>query len=235
MQILRDTKERNTLIWGARSQGRIILSMIRERGSEFPNPLFFDPSVSFDSLDGVPVIHSPKFLQNKMRTIDNFFVAIGGEFGELRNYISLRLRKAGLNSPNLISTQSYIHTSVKLNFGIQIMPGVCITQFARLESDIILNTNSTVDHESELGNGVHIMGGACVTGRVKIGNWSTVGTNSTVLPDIEIGEKVFIGAGSVVTRDILKSGIYVGAPATRIRSWDYELEETVVDEIVQHI
>jgi acetyltransferase-like isoleucine patch superfamily enzyme len=45
-----------------------------------------------------------------------------------------------------------------------------------------------------------------------VGNNVSIGSNSTILP-IKICSNVVIGAGSVVTKNILKSGFYVGNPA----------------------
>ena len=50
----------------------------------------------------------------------------------------------------------------------------------------------------------------------KIGNNVLIGSNSTILP-IEICDDVVIGAGSVVTKNIYKSGIYLGSPAKFVR------------------
>lgn len=49
-----------------------------------------------------------------------------------------------------------------------------------------------------------------------IGNRVYIGSNATILP-ISICDDVIIGAGSVVTRDITKSGVYVGNPARFLR------------------
>jgi len=49
-----------------------------------------------------------------------------------------------------------------------------------------------------------------------IGNNVSIGTNATILP-VKVADNVVIGAGSVVTKDILKSGIYAGNPARKIR------------------
>jgi len=49
-----------------------------------------------------------------------------------------------------------------------------------------------------------------------IGNNVSIGTNATILP-VKIADNVVIGAGSVVTKDILKSGIYAGNPARKLR------------------
>ncbi|ABM70696.1 acyltransferase [Prochlorococcus marinus] len=57
--------------------------------------------------------------------------------------------------------------------------------------------------------------------KTTIGNNVLIGSNATILP-VKIVDNVVIGAGSVVTRDILKSGIYVGNPAIFLRNIDYK-------------
>ena len=50
-----------------------------------------------------------------------------------------------------------------------------------------------------------------------IGNNVSIGSNATILP-VKICNDVIIGAGSVVTKNINKSGIYVGNPAKFLKS-----------------
>jgi galactoside O-acetyltransferase len=47
---------------------------------------------------------------------------------------------------------------------------------------------------------------------------SILGTNVVVLPDVTIGEGATVGAGSVVTRSLEPWGVYVGAPARKIKT-----------------
>ena len=49
-----------------------------------------------------------------------------------------------------------------------------------------------------------------------IGDNVLIGSNATILP-VEICDNVTIGAGSVVIKDIVKSGIYAGNPAIKIK------------------
>ena len=49
-----------------------------------------------------------------------------------------------------------------------------------------------------------------------VGNVVSIGSNATILP-VEICDNVVIGAGSVVTKDIKRSGVYVGNPARFLR------------------
>jgi acetyltransferase-like isoleucine patch superfamily enzyme len=56
------------------------------------------------------------------------------------------------------------------------------------------------------------------TGRaVTIGDRCWIGARAMILPGVTIGDDVVIGAGSVVTRDCASRGLYVGAPARRVR------------------
>ena len=50
----------------------------------------------------------------------------------------------------------------------------------------------------------------------KIGNHVSIGSNATILP-VNICDNVVIGAGAVVTKDIIKSGTYIGNPAKKLK------------------
>ena len=43
-----------------------------------------------------------------------------------------------------------------------------------------------------------------------------MGTNSSTIEDLRISDDITIGAGACVTKDLLDSGVYVGAPAKRL-------------------
>lgn len=47
-----------------------------------------------------------------------------------------------------------------------------------------------------------------------------IGYNVTILPNVRIGENCIIGASSTVTKDLESNGVYAGAPAKRIGSFD---------------
>jgi galactoside O-acetyltransferase len=60
-------------------------------------------------------------------------------------------------------------------------------------------------------------------GRIVLGPHVVVGSNAVVLPDVTIGEGSTVGAGAVVTRDLDAWGIYVGAPARKVKTRPREL------------
>jgi len=52
---------------------------------------------------------------------------------------------------------------------------------------------------------------------VTIGTQVWLGARAIVLPGVTIGDDCVVGAGSVVTRSCPPGGVYVGAPARRVR------------------
>ena len=61
-------------------------------------------------------------------------------------------------------------------------------------------------------NGGPAQGDESLWCKTKLGSNVSVGSNATILP-VSICDNVVIGAGAVVTKNITKSGIYVGNPA----------------------
>jgi acetyltransferase-like isoleucine patch superfamily enzyme len=54
-------------------------------------------------------------------------------------------------------------------------------------------------------------------GKVIIGAHAVIGVNAVVCPNVIVGEGATVGAGAVVTRDLEPWGVYVGAPARKLR------------------
>ncbi|MFY7670051.1 acyltransferase [Tenacibaculum sp. MEBiC06402] len=59
-------------------------------------------------------------------------------------------------------------------------------------------------------------------GYVKIGNNVFIGADSIILPNVVIADNVVIGAGSIVSKSIKESGVYVGNPLRKVKTFsDY--------------
>ena len=115
---------------------------------------------------------------------------------------------------------------------------VFVGPFCEIQSDVSVGANTRIQSHSFICSLVEI-GKSCFIGhgvmfindtfslgspasesslwkRTKIGDHVSIGSNATILP-VEICDHVVIGAGAVVTRDITKSGYYVGNPARFLR------------------
>ena len=129
-------------------------------------------------------------------------------------------------------------------FGLEVGPGVRVNSGCWFtDTDVAIGARSFVNSrcyfdatarievgedcalgiEVLLCTGTHQVGdararaGADVHGPITIGDGVWVGARVTVLPGITIGDGCVIGAGALVTRDCAPHGLYVGAPARRVR------------------
>lgn len=203
---------KNLLIWGSKSQARVIASMIHEQYTAFKIKNIFDPfnkNPSFETK--VNFSNKPEDLVKIISSISHFVVCIGSS-GYARFKIAQELKKFNLTSLSVISEHSHIDKSVNSGEGVQVMPGVILHKYVNFGDECIFNTNSSIDHESILGNGIHVMPGATIAGRVKIEDFCTIGSNATILPDVKIGKGSFIGAGSVIVKDVMPYSVMVGVP-----------------------
>lgn len=113
---------------------------------------------------------------------------------------------------------------------VEIQRNVSIGDRTRVQSHSFICEFVTIGEDCFIGHGVMFINDWFATGRpafgmpdlwapTKIGNRVSIGSNATLLP-VSICDDVAIGAGSVVTRDITRSGIYLGSPARFIREFD---------------
>ena len=79
-----------------------------------------------------------------------------------------------------------------------------------------IHETAIISSNVKIGDNCMIAGQVGFAGSTKVGNNVSIGSNSTLLP-VNITNNVVIGAGSVVTKNINKSGTYVGNPAKRIK------------------
>ena len=119
---------------------------------------------------------------------------------------------------------SFIHnTALILDDSIQIGDGTFIGAYSVLTTNIkvgkhsLLNRSNHIGHDCQIGDYLTLMPGAIVSGDCNISDNVYVGTNSSIREKISICDDVIIGLNSGVVSDIVESGVYVGAPAKKIK------------------
>lgn len=106
---------------------------------------------------------------------------------------------------------------------VEIQKDVVIGERTKIQSHSFVCELVTIGDDCFIGHGVMFIndlfhGGGSARGdkskwkSTYIGNNVSIGSNATILP-VTICDNVVIGAGAVVTRNINKSGVYVGNPA----------------------
>lgn len=111
---------------------------------------------------------------------------------------------------------------------VEIQKNVKIGERNKIQSHTFICELVNIGNDCFIGHGVMFINDLFKSGKpakgdksiwreTTIGNNVLIGSNSTILP-VKICNNVVIGAGAVVTKDIIKSGIYLGNPAKFVRS-----------------
>lgn len=121
----------------------------------------------------------------------------------------------------IIADNCFIGPFVEIQRGAIIGVGSKIQSHSFVCELVTIGENCVIAHGVMFINDTFKIGGPANGNRdlwcsTVIGDRVSIGSNSTILP-VNICDDVVIGAGSVVTKDIIKSGIYVGNPARFIR------------------
>lgn len=93
----------------------------------------------------------------------------------------------------------------------------------RVDSYCHIGANCNIGHNCFIGEGSMLTASICLAGSVRIGMNCWLGIGTLVVDGVKICANVKTGAGTVVTKDITEPGLYVGAPARRIKDWGGEL------------
>lgn len=144
-----------------------------------------------------------------------FVVGIGSPKG--KEIMVQKAFDAGLQPERaIISKHATILGNCDIGYGSVITAGCVLTTNIKIGNYVILNLNTTVGHDAIIDNYVTCNPGASISGGVTLGKGSFVGVGATILEGLTIGDGVVIGAQACVTKDLLKSGTYIGIPAKEL-------------------
>ncbi|MBR6533776.1 MAG: acetyltransferase [Clostridia bacterium] len=141
-----------------------------------------------------------------------FIIAIGNN--AVRKEIA---QKYNLSFATLIHPTAVIGSQVEIHKGTVVMPLAVINSSSKIGEHCIINSASVIEHDNTINNFTHISPNATLCGTVKIGKNCHIGANATVINNTNICDDCVIGAGAVVTKNIEKSGTYIGIPAKVIK------------------
>ncbi len=123
---------------------------------------------------------------------------------------------------------------------VEVQRNAVIGAGTRVQSHSFICELVTIGNDCFVGHGVMFINDWFLGGKpafdrkdlwipTTVGNSVSIGSNATILP-VAICDRVVVGAGSVVTRDIEKSGVYLGNPARFIRPFSaVEFDRNMAD------
>lgn len=179
---------------------------------DFANDItFYDENKSSPSLlyNKYKVLHEESEVINYFSTIsEDFIVGIGNP--RIREKLTLKMRKLGGNSTNVISNESAIFQFNNYSTATIIEPFVGISHGLTLGEGCAIHIHSSIGHAAKIGKYVNVGPGATIIGPIEIGDYSYIGAKSLILPNIKIGKHAVIAAGINVKKDIKDFETYLG-------------------------
>lgn len=189
---------------GASGHGMVVRDCILANSETMNFEGFFDDNASLQNIKGI-VADIEKYKEY------SYIVAIGD--AEIREKI---VKSNQLKWATVVHPSAVVSLSAEIGEGTIVMPGAIINAGAKIGKHCIVNSGAIVEHDNVIDDFVHISVGAKLGGNVHIGKSTWVGIGAAVTNNVSICADCMIGAGAVVVKDIEKTGVYIGVPATKL-------------------
>ncbi|MER9603418.1 NeuD/PglB/VioB family sugar acetyltransferase [Mesorhizobium sp. M0243] len=145
-------------------------------------------------------------------------VAIGPhDNNRVRARLLDQVKARGFQTISYLASRAIAASNLAVEENTFIFDGAVIQPFATVGGNCIIRSAAHVSHHVQVADRCFIAAGACIGGSTTIGVGTFIGLNATIHDNIEIAPNCVISAGSVLTRSTQAGGIYVGAPARRLR------------------
>lgn len=165
---------------------------------------------------GVPIIATEDDIPKYVSEVE-FLVTVGFiKDSVVRTRIYNNILRNGGTLATVIASSAQVSPYAEIGQGTVVLHGACVNAAAKVGDNVIVNTLSNIDHDVIVSDNCHISTCASVNGMAYIGHDTFIGSQAVVCQCVRVSNNVIVGAGSVVTKDLLQSGIYVGAPARKI-------------------
>ncbi len=208
-------KNKTLIIIGAGGHGRVVADCAESTG-HYHEIIFLDDCFEQRKENSCWPITGPINQWTNYRDNADFIVAIGNN--TLRASIIQQLSRAQCYIATLIHPTAFVSSNSNIGQGVVIFANAVVNVGARVDQGCIINTAATIDHDCHIHAYCHISPGVNIAGGVKVGKFSWLGIGSSVIEYITIAENTQSGAGAVITCSTQSNTLYLGVPATPIRS-----------------
>jgi sugar O-acyltransferase (sialic acid O-acetyltransferase NeuD family) len=199
----------NLIIIGAGGHAKVVVDIANALGCNILG--FLDDNTAINEFANLKQLGK---IEDCTKYIDKakFVIAIGNNTVRKRIAEEYNLKFATFIHPSAV-----VSPNATIGEGSVVMPLCVINSNTQIGEHCIINTAAIVEHDNTIGDFSHISPNATLCGTVNIGDMCHIGAAATVINNTNICSDCIIGAGAVVTKDINKSGTYVGVPAKVIK------------------
>jgi sugar O-acyltransferase (sialic acid O-acetyltransferase NeuD family) len=203
------------VIIGAGGHSRVVADCAESIG-HYSKIIFLDDRFEKLNENSLWTIAGPIASWANYRDNADFIVAIGDN--ALRASLLQQLSAGQCCLATLIHPTAFVSKHSHIGPGVVVFANAVVNIGARIDDGCIINTAATVDHDCHIQAYCHISPGVNIAGGVNVGKMSWLGIGSCVVEYITIAQNTQSGAGSVITKSTISNTLYLGAPATPVRS-----------------
>ena len=127
------------------------------------------------------------------------------------------LKELGYILPVIVASTAYVSKHTLIGEGTIIMHQTMVNADVIIGKSCIINTKALIEHDTSVGDFCHISTNTILNGNVIVGKECFIGSNTTFVNGLSIVNNVFVGINSLVTKNLNKTGIYVGNPVRKIK------------------
>jgi acetyltransferase-like isoleucine patch superfamily enzyme len=167
---------------------------------------------SLESKNTIEIITPENFLKLQNKSEYQYFVGFSLDMN-LRKIVCDEIDKLKLDCIIYIHDTCVVFDNSKIGKGVGIFPFSTILHYSNIGNHCLIETNCLIAHHVELGKNCIIHAGTQIAGKTTIDDNCTFGFKSGIINKVNITDNVTLGAFSNITKNITKSGRYVGTIA----------------------
>lgn len=152
----------------------------------------------------------------KESVFDSLLIGIGYNHMEFRQQLLTKFLPA-IPFATYIHPTCFVDPSVEIGAGVIALPGCIFDKKVKIGNNIFFNIGCMLAHDTQVNDNCFFGPGVKVAGFVTIERNCFLGINATIINNISLEGNIRLGGGTVVTSNLVQEGLYVGAPAKRIK------------------
>ena len=167
---------------------------------------------SLESKNSIEIITPKTFLSLSNKEDYQYFVGFTLDMN-LRKVVCEEIDNLDLNCVSYIHDSCVVFDTCKMGKGIFIGSFSSMGYHSEIQNHCWIECYSMISHHVSLGKGSVVHAGTMIAGRVLIGEYCTFNFKSSIINNVTLTDRVTLGAFSNATKNITKSGKYVGSIA----------------------